>query len=393
MSEYQYYEFVAVDRPLSDEQMRALRTLSTRARITPTRFVNHYDWGSFRGDPCTLMERCFDLFVHVADWGTRWFMMRLPRRLFDPATTELYFAAGDVCSAWAADEHVILQFEQHDIYDGSVEYEFDDGSGWLAALAPLREELLRGDMRCLYLGWLRCLQNGQVADNELEPPVPPGLHRLSASLQAFADFMVMDADILAVAADIAPAEAPANPSRRDLEDWIGQLSDQEKKSLLVRLLADEDPHARQEVRRLCSATRLGVRSEDQAANSLRRAAGEIVVAASHRRAERARRAAELEAAERARLEREAALARDERLDALAAQGQAPWNEVEALVNLRRPGDYDRAVTLLKDLQALAERAGTTDEFDNRLEQLRLRHVRKQSFVERLMRARLIRTDH
>src|SRR5687767_6698097 len=44
MSEYQYYEFRAVDAPLTAKQMRELRAISTRAEITPTRFTNEYHW-------------------------------------------------------------------------------------------------------------------------------------------------------------------------------------------------------------------------------------------------------------------------------------------------------------------------------------------------------------
>jgi hypothetical protein len=43
MSEYQYYEFRAIDKPLTEKDMRTLRDLSTRARITPTSFVNEYN--------------------------------------------------------------------------------------------------------------------------------------------------------------------------------------------------------------------------------------------------------------------------------------------------------------------------------------------------------------
>jgi len=42
MSEYQYYEFQAIDRPLTEEEMRELRSCSSRARIRPTSFVNSY---------------------------------------------------------------------------------------------------------------------------------------------------------------------------------------------------------------------------------------------------------------------------------------------------------------------------------------------------------------
>ena len=37
--------------------MEALRTLSTRARITATSFTNHYKWGDFQGAPNRLIGR------------------------------------------------------------------------------------------------------------------------------------------------------------------------------------------------------------------------------------------------------------------------------------------------------------------------------------------------
>lgn len=40
MSEYQHYEFQAIDRPLTEKEIAELRWYSTRARITPTSFVN-----------------------------------------------------------------------------------------------------------------------------------------------------------------------------------------------------------------------------------------------------------------------------------------------------------------------------------------------------------------
>lgn len=43
MSEYQYYEFLVIDRPLTSEEIEELRSISTRARITPVSFINHYN--------------------------------------------------------------------------------------------------------------------------------------------------------------------------------------------------------------------------------------------------------------------------------------------------------------------------------------------------------------
>jgi hypothetical protein len=42
MSEYQYYEFQAIDHSLTDQQMRELRAISSRARISRTTFSNDY---------------------------------------------------------------------------------------------------------------------------------------------------------------------------------------------------------------------------------------------------------------------------------------------------------------------------------------------------------------
>jgi hypothetical protein len=60
MSEYQYHEFQAIDRPLTGKEMDELRSYSTRARITPTSFVNDYSWGDFKGNADAWMEKYFE---------------------------------------------------------------------------------------------------------------------------------------------------------------------------------------------------------------------------------------------------------------------------------------------------------------------------------------------
>jgi len=106
VSEYQYYEFAAVDRPLGARDLDVLRGLSTRAHITPTSFVNTYQWGSFKGDPRRLVERYFDAFLYLANWGTHELILRLPARLVDPGTAQRY-CSGDAVSAWHTGDHVI----------------------------------------------------------------------------------------------------------------------------------------------------------------------------------------------------------------------------------------------------------------------------------------------
>src|SRR5690349_12022520 len=90
MSEYQYYEFLALDQPLSKEQRAKLRLISSRAKITATRFFNEYQWGDFSGDPLQMVKEYFDAFLYYANWGTRQLVFRLPRGVLDPETAKRY---------------------------------------------------------------------------------------------------------------------------------------------------------------------------------------------------------------------------------------------------------------------------------------------------------------
>jgi hypothetical protein len=69
VSEYQYYAFLALDRPLTGKQRAELRSISSRAEITATRFVNEYEWGDLKGDPREMVEQYFDAFLYLANWG------------------------------------------------------------------------------------------------------------------------------------------------------------------------------------------------------------------------------------------------------------------------------------------------------------------------------------
>jgi hypothetical protein len=81
-----------------------------------------------------------------------------------------------------------------------------------------------------------------------------------------------------------------------------------------------------------------------------------------------------------------ALARERRLDELAREESGAWSRVDALIATRKPAEYDAAVTLLTDLQALAEREDRYDTFTLRTMALRETHARKPSLIERLNRA-------
>lgn len=161
MSEYRYYEFQAIDRPLTKDEMAELRARSTRATITPTLFHNVYNWGKFRGDPEVLMEKYFDAHVYDSNFGTRALTLRLPCRLIDERAVERY-CVGPCVDMRTKGDLAILELRVTD-EEGGWDYDVDSET-WLPGLIPLRSEIAGGDLRALYLGWLCAARYGFLED-------------------------------------------------------------------------------------------------------------------------------------------------------------------------------------------------------------------------------------
>ena len=374
MSEYQYYEFQAVDRPLDEADREALWALSSRARITATSFTNHYDWGDFKGEPIELMECWFDLHLYLTNWGTRELMIRLPKRLADRSRLDSFLDGCRLAEVLESDENLIL-----DILDDSEpgDEDWDDGSGWLAALAPLRADLLSGDLRLLYLLWLAEVEIGDRKDDETEPL--PGIGPLTGALRAFAEFFRIDPDLVEAASEAHAGMVGGDPPPEALHAVLAAIPEDEKTDLLLRLVEGE-PH-------LAAVLRRRIRETVSPAGSAERAAFRTVSDLRQRAAAicEGREAAEAERreAERLRLEREAAEARRVRLVALRRRGESAWHEIEEEIGRRNASGYGRAAALLSDLKVLSHEDGAAAAFNDRLNDLRLRHSRKGQFIKRL----------
>jgi hypothetical protein len=377
MSEYQYYEFRAIDRPLTAEEMAELRSYSTRARITPTSFTNDYAWGSFKGNADAWMEKYFDAFLYLANWGTHVLKVRLPSKLLRPTTARLYFGGESACVREVAGK-VILSLVSEDEEGG----EWVEGEGQLSSLISVRSELVRGDLRALYLGWLLRAQARELDKEDVEPPVPPGLGQLSASLGNLAKFLRIDRDLLHVATANSPPLRDMGLDLDEVRAWVDKLESKEKDELIADLIVHGDQVLVAELMQRFLAQRS---TGTTMGSTNRRTAGEILRAAGAFTQERKRIEARQRAQEKARRDREAAIAREKHLDSLMGQEPKLWAEIEALIATKKPKCYDHAVEILLDLRDLDARAGGGD-FRTRLETFREGHARKPSFIERLRKA-------
>lgn len=337
------------------------------------------------------MDRYFDAFVYVANWGTHRLMFRIPGRLFDAEAASAY-CHDDGLSITAGAKHVVLDFGSED-EDGDG---WTEGEGWMSSLIPLRAELMRGDSRALYLAWLASIRDLVVDDEDdevdeddeddrIEPPVPPGLAKLSAPLKSLADFLRIDDELIQAAAAGSVGEPLAAPTSADLAQWLKGVPTTDKDAYLLRLLeGDGDLLLRAELsNRFREAT--APKKSKPAAVADRRTVGQLLAARDALIEAKNRTAAERKSVERARLERERAEERAKHLDDLTRRGEPAWQEVEALIAAKNAQQYDLAVSLLVDLREVAARSGETARADARIREIRLRHAKKPRLMERFDR--------
>lgn len=373
MSEYQYYEFRAIDRPLTEQQRRRVSALSSRAQVTShmASFVYHYS--DFRGDPDELMERYFDAMIYMANWGSRRLMLRIPRAAAEFEQIEAYCLPDYIALKPDKDFIVVdLYFHDEDLMG------WTEGEGWLDELLPLREELLHNDFRFLYLAWLKgaewAMHMEDMDEDTLEPPVPPGLNNLSSALEVFVDFLGIDNSLIQVAA--RESQQKPKPDLQ-LEQWVDKLSREEQLDFLTRLSRGESHLSAQLNRRLRGLARQSTPRKKQR-KVRRRTIGELVQVAEEWEQEQVRR--EQEEAERARRQY---------LESLADREDQVWEEVASLIEETKVKAYDRAIELLKDLRDLAEYQDELELFEEKISAIADTYSRRSALMRKMREAELI----
>lgn len=412
MSEYQYYEFLAVDRQLTKAEMAELRTISSRAEITSRSFVNEYSYGDFKGDHIAFLAKYFDAHVYVANWGTHRFVVKVPKAVIDLKEINQYLHKYSF-EMTETPTHVILGFDS-DLEGG----EWVETQPWMSSMIGIRDELLKGDLRPFYLGWLAwvCNEHGYLLDSvpdeddddsdddyeeddessfdegegsdELEPVVPPGMGELTAAQQSLAEFLRIPDDLLTAVGEASPALKADHDSSARLAEWIAKLPTDQKNAFLLELIQD-DPGA---VRvKLLSQFRAGELSTSKAekGGSPRRSISHLLARANQLTRARIEEENRIKAEEAARKKAEAERRREEYLAALANTQEAAWKKVDSLIELRMAKSYAEIAIMLADLREVAVREKKLPAFERRFERLIQPHLKKTSFIARLREAGLM----
>lgn len=364
MSEYQYYDFIAMDRDLTEKERGYVESVSTRANVSGRRWRNEYNYGDFRGSVDKMMQ-IYDAHVYVSNFGSYYFMLRLPDDLM-PLGELVHYEDGAVFSVRSVGKSLVLRWDvESEGEDGWVE-----GEGVLDGLIGVRDELLQGDTRPLYLGWLAGLHDDEAEDDDknVAPPVPAGMGNLTSAQQAFAEFLRVDRDFIAAAASVSGAASDVDG---DLEGVLSSMEPVEMRELLLRVAHGEGGKVAAELKRRGKAQ---AKPTDKALSC-----HDLRQLAEKERVRRLARAAE----EKEKKRREKEKRRQAHLQEVLNQTDSYWEKADTAASLGKSSSYEEASRLLHDLAAAYDSAGKKQEFNRRYVMFTKQHASRKALLRRL----------
>lgn len=386
MSEYQRYEFMAVDRPLTAGQLEEVEELSSHIEASATHAVIEYNWGDFKYDPIKVLREYFDGFLYFANWGSVQLAFRFPHGLLPSNLIEDY-DFDDLVTFTQSKDYDVLDFDFAEMEASNDWPEYELGS-----LIGLREELIEGDLRGLYIAWLAAQEmiagyedyededeedeeDEDEEDYEVGVPVPPGFASLTAAQQALADLLRVPEELLVVAARHSEAAArhseAAAPSKEDtVAAWVKLLSAERREDYLVRLARNEPGLGR---------TLLYELREPGQGKS-------VVTPATGKRISYATLVAESKGIkgqlERERREQER-LARLRHLQEVHDRQEDYWRRAEHGAQRGIASGYDEALQSLIELRDAAEQFNESQQFQQRFSAWIQSHLRRPALLKRL----------
>lgn len=385
MSEYQYYDFRCIDKPLTTSQKKAVTSLSSRSHVTSHKATFVYNYGDFHGNVTKLMLNTFDMMLYVSNWGTQRLVFRLPKTLIDIETLQDYFISDEIDHRQQG-SYLMLDLCFDDDEGGG---DWIEGEGLLDDMLSLREELMQGDYRVLYLAWLKAAEKAMAYDyldeDTREPIVPAGLDKLSAAQKEYARFIELDDVLIKTAAKNSPKRQQSATSTTDLS----LLNSDEKDDFLQRLCRNEVGLSTTLNRRLQVLQKISTPTKKHDSNSPKRRSFFAIYEAYEQHSEQEKIADKQRIeAEIVRREKEEARLYQQKLDILCGQEKRMWETIYSLVQQSTATNYAMAVDHMVDLHHLAQREGSMNIFKQKLSEFIAEYSRRPALIRRLKEKKL-----
>jgi len=367
MSEYQRYEFMTIDRPLTRAQLDAVNALSSHIEASSTHALIEYHWGDFKHNPIDVLYKFFDGFLYWANWGSPELALRFQHGTLPANLIDGYDLDDFVTFTKHPDFDILdIHFGEMEGPDEWIEYE-------LGSLIAIRDELMEGDLRALYIVWLasRYMSGSYDEEEDYEisvPPVPPAFAKLTAAQQALAELLQLPQELLVAAARHSTAAMSSTDD--DFAAWVKLLPPERHNDYLVRLAHNEPGLSRRLVKELRELSQDKTKTTPPTGELVTYAT--LLVESKTIKAQLAREKREQEQ-----------VARQRHLQDIHDQQDDYWHQVDMAAVRGTGSGYDEATRLLIELRSVADHFKETQEFQKRFRAWVRPHLRRPAFVKRL----------
>ncbi len=386
MSEYQVYQFQSVDRPLTEKERKKIGSWSSRTYPTATSATFTYSYGDFPMTVEQAVVNYFDAFLYFSNWGQRRLIFRIPKKLVNRKVVQQFEIEGT--GSYATELSI---YPKKDYYLFDFDWSEEEGGRWfeeddyrLGDMLAIREDIIQGDYRSLYLFWVKLASEKEMLEDDQEeyeeefedetppPPVPPNLQKLSGALKAFIEFFQIDKDLVSAA---QKASKHIEPTSIDYKQLIMKLSDKERIDYLFRLVNGETNLSIQIKKRLEK-----LQSSEKTSSSTNEQRISIHELKNRQKIEALKRK---EAATKA-----AQQAHHKKMLTLAKEEHIHWRTVFYNLDRKTSKAYDIATEALKDLQDLAVFQNKFEKFNEKMEDIRENYGRSKALMKRFDKAGL-----
>ena len=376
MSEYQYYEFHAIDQPLDSEELESVGKMSSRVRLTPRKAIFTYSYSDFRYDEEAVLVDYFDFMLYLANWGSKRMMMKFPAELVDYDFLKKY-----EMSVEADYEQDVRILKRSGFVLVDVKYSEEDGSGWIEEdygydFLNIRNEIMNRDYRSLFIIWLRFLEDFYKS-YEFDPDysfdsrlIPSNLGQLSASGYAVKEFYRVNQDWLDV------MRSYSGKSVQKTVDWEAQILKMSPNSMAtyLKMILRDEPNLK---------ARLMKELKDEGADNKN---DEVSWIRLQEIGDKVKGVAE---ARKEKEQKEKAHQEQERMNKMQKNQDRIKQEIRENIERGDRKYYKMAISEILELKAMNDYFDTLEYFEIFLDQIVSDYSRKSSFIRMLREKKLI----
>ena len=375
MSEYQYYEFYSIDKELTRQERAEIDSFSSRSSTTSRGAVFSYNYGDFKYDVESVLLKYFDFFLYMANWGDRRIMFKFPIEIVNYEKMQQY-----ICSIDAGySDNGIRIFKKSGFVIADISLTDEDIAYWIedegiisTDLIGLRQDIIEGDYRALFILWLHS-KSLELAYDEVDDTseiskemIPPNLGNLNLKLERLIDLFNVDIDWIVGASKYS---SQSKSEKIDFLEMVENLPEKIKDDYLVRMMKGE----------VNLKIKLKKELEEIFGVSIQRKQGKVSLEEFLKSAKEAK-------ANRIALDKaEAEKNRIRKLNNLEKNKEKILQEIDSLIERGTGKSYEDALYIILDIKELAIHKNEVEEFKKWIETVKHTARKKPAMLKRIQK--------